>query len=292
MGTIASELPLVTLGALDVHAASGIALRDGLLYVVADDMAELRRYRTDGAPAGSISLFRNDPPLPVDRKARKSAKPDLEALAVLADGRLLAFGSGSTASRRRAALIDPVSGVVRDIDAANLCDALDREFPRLNLEGAVVWRNHLMLAQRSNGRAPGDGLVLLDLARVLGDLSRSELTAACLRRIVPVALGALDGVPLGFTDLATDEDGALHFTAAAEATDDPVDDAPVAGSVLGRLDDRLQVAWQSRLRPDHKIEGLHWWKRESGRDVWLMVADADDPARPSPLLSCYTAPAS
>jgi hypothetical protein len=270
-----------------VHSASGIVLHHALLHVVADDRSALHRYRVDGSASGSVLLFRGDPPLPDDPKARKAAKPDLEALALLADGRLLALGSGSKAPRRRGAVITPATQSVREINATGLYDALDREFARLNIEGAVVWRDQLLLAQRSNGRAPGDALLLLDLRATLDDLARGVLTARALRKIVPVALGSLDGVPLGLTDLSVDRDGALHFVAAAEATDDPVDDAPVAGSVLGRLDEKFGIAWQARLRPDHKIEGLHWWKREGERDVWLMVADADDPLRPSPLLACH-----
>jgi hypothetical protein len=153
--------------------------------------------------------------------------------------------------------------------------------------GAVTWHDTLLLAQRSNGRDPGDAIVVLDLKTVLDDLAQGHLSARALRAVVPVALGDLDGVPLGFTDLAAHA-GGVHFVAAAEATDDPVEDAPCAGSIIGRLDAQFRIAGSARLRPDLKIEGLHHWKGEGARERWLLVADADDPASRSPLLTVAT----
>ena len=68
----------------------------------------------------------------------------------------------------------------------------------------------------------------------------------------------------------------LHFLAAAEATDDPYEDAPCAGSALGCFDAAFFPRLLARLRPDLKAEGLAWWEPPGGPGRWLVVADADD----------------
>jgi hypothetical protein len=284
-----NEVALANLGFLDVTAASGIALADGIAYVIADDVAALGCYSLDARRAGSIPLFAGDAPLPADYAARKPLKRDLEALVALPEGSLLALGSGSKSNRRRGALIHLGSQSVSEIDADGLYGALDHEFARLNIEGAVMWRDRLLLAQRGNGR--DDAVVSLDLDGAMRDLANGVLSRHSLRSIVRAELGTLDGVPLGLTDLAAHPSRGVFFVGAAEATDDPVADAECAGSVLGRFDQDFGVGSVARLRPDLKIEGLAYWKFVDGQDCWLAVADADAPERPSPLMSAYTAPA-
>ncbi len=97
-----SPLLLERVAELTVSAASGCVVRDGRVYVVADDDVTLRSYALDGAPHDVISLFPGV--MPADEKARKKVKPDLEAVALLPDGSLLAMGSGSSDQRGRARL--------------------------------------------------------------------------------------------------------------------------------------------------------------------------------------------
>jgi hypothetical protein len=73
------------------------------------------------------------------------------------------------------------------------------------------------------------------------------LSAGAYQSIVPLALPDLDGIPLTLTDLAVHPTLGLHFLAAAEATDDPYEDAPCAGSALG-VSDAAFSRGCSRLR--------------------------------------------
>lgn len=209
----------------------------------------------------------------------KDRKPDFEALLVTGST-LLAMGSGSSAARRLAIGVNPDGTDRRMVDLRPLYAALDRRIHELNIEGAVVRGDTVVLAQRGNGARRENALIHLDRARFEQDLARGVLTEAALRDIVPVSLGGVGGVPLSLTDLCLGPDGALLFTAAAEDTDNPYDDGVVAGSVIGALDA------QGRVDDDHlvvaegvKLEGVCWLELGELR----LVADPDDPTARAPL---------
>jgi hypothetical protein len=268
--TIALEL----LATLEVAAASGCVVRGDEIFVIGDDDCELHRYDLAGRPRGRSRLFADE--LPVDAGARKAAKPDLEALALLPDGTLLALGSGSTERRRRAAHVD--GAVARTVDLSPLYRVLGERFAQLNIEGACVVDDALVLGQRGNGRSRETALIRLALTDVMHDLARGLLGPHAVRDIQPLTLGALEGVPLALTDLCRGADGRLWLSAAAEATDDPYLDGPTTGSVIAALHgDQVTRLW--RLAPTAKIEGL----AQADDGSFRLVADADDPAARAPL---------
>lgn len=268
-------LPLTLLGHLRLSAASALVCHRQRLWLVADDALNLQQYDLGGVLQAEWPLLPGV--LPEQAKARKKLKPDFEALALLPDGALLVLGSGSTERRRRGCRF--MDGEVRPIDLGPLYLHLESLLQELNLEGALVWDKSLLLAQRGNGAGGENALILLDLPRVLRDLEIGQLSAAALQRLVPLQLGALDGVPLSLTDLALGPDGRLYFSAAAEATDSSYLDGACSGSVLGRLNSDLSLAGLVRLAPAAKIEGLAF----APDGTLLLVADADDPAVPAPL---------
>jgi hypothetical protein len=260
-------ITLERVATLTVSAASGCVVHDGLVHVVADDDASLHSYTLDGALKRALPLFPDA--MPADAKARKKVKPDLEALAVLPDGALLAIGSGSSDRRTRAALIH--GDAVTVIDCGALFARLSRDFEQLNIEGLAVQGGQLVLGQRGNGAKRENALIRLDLKRPL-------LSAESVMSIERLQLGELEGVPLSLTDLALAPDGSLRFSAAAEDTDDPYLDGDCTGSVVGALDG-TRVAWARPVSEVVKIEGL----THHSADAWLLVADADDPAVKAPL---------
>ena len=276
-------LDLTRQALLDVSAASGLVLHEGTLYVVADDQHVLARYGADGSPRGRTQLFPGD--LPSDSAERKRRKPDLEALAALPDGRLLALGSGSTPARRRGAVLDRAGKHVVPVDLTELYVRLERDFPELNIEGAAVGGSSLWLAQRGNGPSGRHGLIELDLARVQAALARdARLGPDSLCGCVPVQLGSIDGVSLAITDLTPHPDGGLLFCAAAEASNSTYLDGECVGAVIGRLSLGGEVLSSEPTSTRHKLEGIAAAVRDAtSLDIWL-VADADDPAQPAPLL--------
>ncbi len=245
------SLELQLLAQLRLSAASGVVCCGAELLVVADDELLLQRYSDAGVYLGQQPLLEGD--LPVDPALRKRLKPDFEILCQLPDGRLLALGSGSKKRRRRAVLWQ--AGATQVIDLTPLYLALEARLPDLNLEGAVVQGELLLLAQRGNSSGSLNALISLDLATVLMQLAGASLGPESVRSVTPIELGELHGVPLSFTDLCLAADGRLLFSAAAEDTDSSYLDGAGAGSVLGWLaEGRVQALWP--LAGQVKIEGL------------------------------------
>lgn len=253
---------------LSLSAASGIVVRDGVAFVVGDDRTGLDRYDlSNGAALAPLPLLAGHD---AHATLSKPEKPDLEALAELGDGTLVALGSGSRPNRDRGFRIH--GDRVIELDLSPLYAQLRREIPDLNVEGAALdaETDALVLAHRGVGAHATSRLIRIDahVARAL-----TIWPAACLHDVRPVELGSLDGVALGITDLAPDHRGVLHFLAAAEDTDDPYRDGHCRGSVIGRVERDGSATLLARLTPVVKAEGL----ARAGRDRWYVVTDADDP---------------
>jgi hypothetical protein len=254
---------------LGLSAASGLVRRGDELLVVADDELVLHRYTLDGTARGELPLFPGE--LPIEPRARKEAKPDLEALVELPGERLLALGSCSKPWRERGALVE--GDRVREVTLSPLCDALRDRFDRINFEGAAVLAPHLVLLSRRTGRRGRNALVRLDLSRSLATLSSTtpSLEADALVDVIAVELGDEGGIAYGFTD-ASAWRGGLLFAAAAENTDDPVEDGACEGCVIGELasDGRVLRRWP--VAPCTKLEGI----AVDDTGELYAVADADD----------------
>ena len=265
-----------------VSAASGLVASGAWLYIAVDDELGLAVFPRAGDAPGRLLRLPGEalPPDPVERKRRK---PDLEALCVLPGGgdaphgTLLALGSGSAAPRRagvRWALdrAGALRGEPQPVDLAPLYDALGREFAQLNIEGATVRGDELLLAQRGNSAEGLNAIVTLDLA--------GGLVPEAIRTIERHDLPELSGVATSFTDLAALPDGRLVYLACAEATDDPIRDGEFVGAVAGVLGGEASV-----LEPAAKVEGVWPVSVAGGAVELLLVADPDDRAVPAPLLA-------
>jgi len=260
---------------LDVSAGSGLVLREGAYYVVADDEHVLWVFGADGSARG-IALLPGE--LPVKYKARKARKPDFEILVDLGDAGLLAMGSGSRATRERAVRVDTDEHTTV-IDTKPLCATLRETFAELNLEGGVLLGDDLVLLQRGNRSDRRNALVRVarhDLERALAS-HRFELTRPA--RIVDLDFGERDGLPWTGTDLALVGDGDLLASVVLEDTDDAFDDGPNLGSALVRFAPDGTQRWHCPLDTAVKVEGV----AVEGDVAWL-VTDADDRAVASQLL--------
>lgn len=278
-------------------AASGLVRRGDWLYVIGDDENHLGVFRHGGDDPGRlVPLLAGT--LPEDHGARKAAKPDLEALTALppfgphAHGALLALGSGSTARRERGVLWAlGEDGDLREeatvLELGPLYEALRPHVAELNVEGACVSGDRLLLFQRGNSEA-GDNLVVsLSLGEVTERLGggAATLEASEIEEIRAYDLGRHGSVGLSFTDADALPDGRVVFTAAAEDTSDPYEDGDVVGSSVGLLSAEGELEWIAPIAGDGlKVEGVDAVLSD-GRIHVLMVCDADDPAVPSPLLS-------
>jgi hypothetical protein len=275
-----------------VSAASGLVLAGESLYVVAHDELHLGVFATHGAGPGTlVRVFPGE--LPDAAPARKALKPDLEALALLPPcpvaphGALLALGSASTRRRERGVLLPlgaggAISGVPRILDLTALAEGLRATLGAVNVEGAVPIDDRLVLLQRGHRGGGRNALVSVPLAQVLApDRDHGVHPAVC-----DVDIGAIDGVPLGFTDGTLLPDGSIAFSAIAEDRVGSYHDGPCAGAAVGIVGADGSVQRLERLEPPAKVEGIAAREACGGLEL-LLVTDADDAVVPASLYTAF-----
>ena len=261
-----------------LSAASGLVQIGETLCVVGDDEQHLVVFEQgDEAPGRLIRLLPGD--LPRKKKKRKAVKPDFEILFQLPDGGLIcAMGSGSTPQRMRGAIIDIDTGVVTLLDLQPLFSALTDLVTEINLEGAIVRGDRLLLFNRGNMANPETCIFETALNAVTGDESVQVTLVKTL------ALPMIDGVPLTVTDACSLDGDHILLSAVAEVTDDSYADGAILGAAIVVLDCNLDVVMIEPLEPICKIEGISARRTATGVEL-LCVSDADDPDMPSSLFS-------
>ena len=266
------------------------------LYVVADDELHLGVFDLATAEAGRlVRLLQGE--LPGDYAGRKAAKPDFEVLVRLPafaahpHGALLALPSGSRPNRRSGASValdasGRMAGQARALDLSPFYAPLQGEFPDLNIEGAVILDDRLVLMHRGGKSQPRSALLYLPLAAffdaVAADAPGREPIPPSQVRLVD--LGHVEGAPLAFTDGAALPDGRLVFCAVAENTTDSYLDGPCLGAVVGVIDSAGQLESMHPLQPTAKVEGIHAVPGPDRLEL-LLVTDADDAALAATLLA-------
>jgi hypothetical protein len=289
-----------------VRAASGLAWVGERLAVIQDDASFVALVDPETGladafplPAGPGGARQFD-----DARGNKAGKLDLEALATVpsSDGVLLAaFGSGSLAPREAVVVISFAGSASASVDVraasefyAELRRSGDFAGSEMNVEGALHSGETLKLFGRGNGAVRGE----LRPVNASCDVSWPALRAYLEQPLsiappIPSAitqydLGALDDVPLGFTDVALGRGSVILYAAAAESSPDATRDGEVRGSVVGAIDPREDAGRWARLYEEDgapftgKVEGLTMDARRS--DLVFAVVDSDDYSKASDLL--------
>ncbi len=289
---------------LFVRAASGLSWFEGKLAIIQDDASFVALVDPLGTHVEALPLQAGHAGLRQFDKSRgnKKEKLDLECcFTTELDGVSTFFALGSGASRHREQIIRiqriPGGFDLRTVQARSLYDAFNSHTAfsgsELNLEGATVCDDKLLLWQRGNG-APKHGrlpinatceLTLDSFVRYLDDPDTH--TVPSLQRICQYDLGGVDGVPFTFTDATPARAGSTLFLASAEASPNAVDDGAVVGAAIGiRQDDgtvRLtHLRAESGALCRDKVEGLVL-DPEDESHAWL-VMDPDDHTQPACLL--------
>ena len=273
-----------------LSAASGLVRMGRRHYVIADDEQHLGVFDPQaGGPVQLVRLF--DVDLPESAKKRKKQKADLESLMLLPPlprcpgGALLTLGSGSRPNRRRGALLGldatgALLGQVRVIDLEPLYAPLGRRFDEVNIEGALICDDDLMLLQRGNKGGPN--ATIRFAWREIEPWLLGEADDPPEPRLVrEYDLGRVDGIPFGFTDATLLPDGGgWLFSAVAEDSDNAFDDGACLGAVIGSVGSDGALQPMRELAPRRKVEGLEA-RLIHGKVVVGMVTDADDPEQPA-----------
>ena len=157
--------------------------------------------------------------------------------------------------------------------------SLDRRFDEVNIEGALICDDDLMLLQRGNKGGPNATIryAWRDIEPwLLGDADPPEP-----RRVREYDLGQVDGIPFGFTDATLLPDGSgWLFSAVAEDTDNAFDDGACLGTAIGIVGSDGALQPMRELTPRRKVEGLEA-RLIQGKVTVGMVTDADDPEQPA-----------
>lgn len=275
-----------------VASASGVARRGRNVYVIGDESNHLGVFDlTSAEPGRLVRVLEGD--VPTDPGERAKHKADLEALTVLPPGDgspygiLLGVGSGSGERRDRGFAWDlgadgGLVGEAREVDLSPAYGVLRDEIGDLNIEGAAVLGEELLLFHRGNDSETGNAIARIALPKALeslaasgGDFRIDVEEIASLRRY---ELGELDGVDLCFSDATPLGDGLVVFTASAEDSD-----GAIHGSVVGLVAPDGEVRRLRRIDRKWKVEGVHATTDTGVLDM-LFVCDQDEPDTPSPLL--------
>jgi hypothetical protein len=278
-----------------VSAASGMVVVGEFLYVVADDELHLCVFDNSGTGAGKlVRLFPGE--LPDASAERKALKPDLEALVRLPSfpgyphGALLALASGSRPNRRTGAVVKLdesglIAGEPCPCDLTPFYSSLESKFPALNIEGAMVVADELVLLQRGSKAQPESALISFPLCEIFRATNpeTADVSQVTVSHVRFFDLGAIEGAPLSFTDGTALPDGRIVFSAVAENTEDNYLDGPCLGAAIGIIGTDGRVEAMFWLEPTEKIEGIHATV-EDDRISLLLVTDADDATVPAKLL--------
>lgn len=286
--TVVSRRPLVYDDAAHGHvrAGSAVARLGARLAIVQDDANAIALVDAAGVRAIPLPDGRGALSSEVRPSAQsKATKLDLEAC-VVADERLVAFGSGSTPARERIAVVE--GREARVLAAGSFYEALRRDLRfsggSLNVEGALLRGDTLVLFQRGNGARTATSTPVNATCEVAwGDLWRcltSGTPPPRPRNVTQYELGEIDGVPLSFTDATLAPGGGVVFLAAAEGSPNTYDDGPVVGVAVGILEPgppRLTILRDASGAPLlEKAEGITF---DPARPAMAhVVVDRDDPS--------------
>jgi hypothetical protein len=272
-----------------IPSASAIELAGENLIIFGDDARSLyvldrARQLAQVVPLPGIS--------PGQSRLPKHEKPDIESALVYSSGgetHVIAFGSGSSGTARDGGFhvrIDARHTIrIDELGLGALYNNL-RQAPEispggvLNIEGAAITDDHVILAQRAAGSS-GNYLIRFERAAFFNWLENNTPPPAA--EFFPVNLTRVSGVEAGLTGLAfSPVHRRLFFSAAVEDRKDPVQDGPVLGSFIGSF------SWPAQQQPaleyceapgdlpaKRKLESICLLQENPGGVQALAVADDD-----------------
>ena len=276
-----------------VRAASAVRRFGGRLVIVQDDVDALAVLEVSGAVRPVLLPARVAGQRVFDEESgNKRHKLDLEACVAMADGRLVAFGSGSTPERERLVVWGPNAAPVT-IDAtalyAEVREAVTRDEVRLNIEGVVICGSRLLLFHRGNdarcgASTPTNTIAELDLARFVRWLDAAAPSPR-VASVTDVDLGAVGDVPFGFTDAVAIDAERVVVLACAEDSESALTDGAVLGARVGLLDEHgvrlVDIYDAGGARTHLKLEGIEC--RPGTECEFDVVVDVDRHAVPAQL---------
>lgn len=209
-------------------SGSGIEFFEDRLYLAGDDARELLVINKRWKEKERITLFNS-----AKDRIPKKQKADLEATALVFlenTPHLLVMGSGSLEPRNKAILMNLQSKELHYIDISVFYSRLQNSgLTDINIEGATLTNNYLVLANRGNKKNPSNHLIVTDTL-----FWQHQETADI--QLHQVNFDKYEGT-IGLSGLTySSHHEQLLFTTSMEDTDNSYDDGEIGKSYLGMID--------------------------------------------------------
>ncbi|TKC12134.1 hypothetical protein FA048_00505 [Pedobacter polaris] len=249
-----------------IGSASGLWLKQNLLYLIGDNSAYLYEYNTVNKSLTKIQILK-------DAKAlvniAKADKPDFEVLCHY-QNTLYILGSGSTANRNLMIAYNLETKKITPHQLSSVYAAIKKtcaiDDDNLNIEGAVFDGNNWFLFNRGNGNATKNGVI-----KIYGD----NLAAIEKIEFTSIVLLKTNQKLASFTDAVLHQNQ-LYFIAAAEDTTSTYHDGEILGSYIGSLNaDTLSLNFTKQISTHQKFEGITFLKQNTNAIEFLLCEDRD-----------------
>lgn len=249
-----------------VGAASGIFLKENLLYIIGDNSAYLYEYNINQQQLNKVELLKGFHP---SENIPKDLKPDFEVLCHYKN-QLFILGSGSKPNRNLMACYNLETKKVTRHDLtflyANIRKSTGIDEENLNIEGAVAIESDWYLFNRGNGDANKNGIF---------KIKGNDLAKASSISFIPIALLKTNNVLVSFTDAVLHQNQ-IYFIAAAENTTSTYDDGDILGSYLGKIDlKNFQLDFTKKISAHQKFEGISFLRQVDEKLEFLLCEDSD-----------------
>jgi hypothetical protein len=250
-----------------VGAASGLFLKEDLLYVIGDNSAYLYEYNIVSKYLNKIQILNNSGNL---QNIEKAKKPDFEVLCNVKN-LLYIFGSGSKPNRNLLVVYNFETTAIIQHDLTDLYAEIKRQVAidndNFNIEGAVFTGNDWLLFNRGNGNAAKNGII---------KLSGKDLKKPKQITFTPIVLQKQNHVVASFTDAVLHEKE-IYFIAAAEDTTSTFNDGEILGSYIGSINvDTLQLNFTKQIATNQKFEGITFSLQNGNYLEFLLCEDRDN----------------
>lgn len=250
-----------------IGAASGLIYENGKLFLISDHSDVLYIYSFESEEVNKISLFESGKIL---ENRPKHEKSDYES--ITQDERFFyIFGSGSTTIRKQMVVVSKESYSVSVHSLNDFYTELQTvsfiDDDNLNIEGAIINKNSLLLFNRGNGLKKQNGVF---------KISHWKIPEKRNIKYLPIPLPSIEDTVFGFTDAVLIQDK-IYFLATAEAVASTYEDGEILGSLIGRMDLKdLKIEDTQIITREHKLEGITLYKKEGNRFHFLVCEDPDD----------------
>lgn len=229
---------------IDYPSSSALEYRNGISYLIGDDVNHILMLDDDWNVIGRLQLFEYD-----GLRIPKPEKPDLECATIIGD-MLYVVGSGSVSPQRDVAFwVNLAEEKIKKISTTAFYSIFrDRNLiAAMNIEGFTDCKDKLLLFNRGNTQEANQ-LIITD-HKILKKQFPDRF------KVMPVTIGKLKGTNLGISGACYDAvNDVVLLSASAENTSNAYDDGEIIGSVIGVAYNAYQKLSDAEFSVDEWIE--------------------------------------